>query len=651
MSETFIHYLLIAFVTSLVFYCIGYAIFKLFRFQSEGPFTSVFLKLSIGCFSFAAICALYFTSLKTIFSGIIICLGYFAVGYWKSSPKKHLQGISLKKELLVIILFLLVTFIIYSYRFYSASYNGDSVLNIPNPDFTFYARISHFIVNSGVESATPTLVYPELNSVDPYHYFELWLNGGISHFSGGDNLQILFLVSYTLGISLVWSGFCALAEALNKINLANGIFAVFATFFIPLPWALTEVINAGLNKFYILTHAPAEYIDFGLWNMTKIYPVYLVFILAFLAIIKKEKMAAIAALSMLPLIYSTISIPILGALSVYILFDYIFISKDKTFFISSSILLLLLYIFIAVFYSSYLSEASGNELDPFRRLGVEPFYKSFFRPIKIFFDATFQLLILLLPFIVILILELLKYTSLKGLPQFVYQNIRHSLGAQLGIIVYCVSLAAWCVLFDVIDANQFFATSAIPMVNILCFIVVIHVSKMYLKVGVAILCVYFVNITTIDIFEQRLYSEEYMKQVEGVTKENGNIIGFLLNDRDYEGGYGDNIVEALGEYITLFRSDSYAANLSGIGLPFGKPGSDSLRQVANQDDFFRFVQGQQKENKFISIGQSRIDFIDTYNIDYLIASPHVELDTLLSKRVKNTITDVYSRQVLLLLNK
>ena len=384
MSDTFIHYLLVAFVTSLVFYCIGYAIFKMFRFQSEGVFTSVFLKLLIGCFSFTAICALYFTSLKTIFSGLIICLGYFAVGYWKSLPTKRSQGASIKKELFVTILFLLVTFIIYSYRFYSASYNGNSILNIPNPDFTFYARISHFIVNSGVESATPTLLYPETNSVDPYHYFELWLNGGISYFSGGDNLQILFLVAYTLGISFVWLGFCALAENLKKLNGLSILFAFFATFFLPLQSVFSETINEVLNKFFILTHAPSQYISFGLWNMTKIYPVYLIFIVAILAFLKKEKYFGIAALSTLPFVYTTLSISVLSAIGLYILVDYFFISKDRAFFIITLICLVLTALFIFLFYYSYITISEGNPLDPFYRVGHEPIYKWVLGPSKFF---------------------------------------------------------------------------------------------------------------------------------------------------------------------------------------------------------------------------------------------------------------------------
>ncbi len=650
MSETFIHYLFIAFLTSLVFYCIGYAIFKIFGVQSEGVFTSVFLKLLIGCLSFTAICALYFTSLKTIFSGLIICLGYFAFGYWKSLPAKRPHGVSLKKELLVLLSFLLVTVIFYSYRFYSASYNGNSILNIPNSDFTFYARISHFIVNSGIESATPTLLYPEQNSVDPYHYFELWLTGGISYFSGGDNLQILFLVAYTLGISLVWLGFCALAENLKKLNAISILFAFFATFFLPLQSVFSETINKFLNQFFILTHAPSEYISFGLWNMTKIYPVYLIFIVAILAFLKKEKYIAIAALSTLPFIYTTLSLSVLSALGLYILVDYFFISKDRSFFIVTVICLALTALFIFIFYYSYITNSEGNPLDPFYRVGHEPIYKSVLRPVKIFFDASIQLLILIFPFIVLLLLEhKISWTKIRM--QDIFREISRHPYIPFALCLYLASLAAWSILYGIIDANQFFATSAIPMINILCFIVVIHISKIYLKVGVALLSVYFVKITTHDIFEQRLYSEEYMKRLEGETKEKGNIIGFLLDKRDYQDGYGGNIVEVLGEYITLFRADCYGTNLSGIGPPFEKTGFDSVTHAANQDDFFRFVQEQQKKNKFISIEQSRIDFIDTFNIDYVVASPNVELDTLLSKRVKSTIVDGYSRQILLLLNK
>ena len=653
MSEIFYHYLFILISTSLLLYLTGFALLKVLGFACKDAFTSVFLKLFVGCFSFTAICALYFTSLKTIFSGLIIFCLFFLIGFWKERRKRLFQRNNLQKELLVVLLFVIVTAILYSYRFYSLSYNGASILNIPNTDFSFYARISYFIVDTGIETATPTLVYPELNTVDPYHYFDLWFNGGISYFTGGDNLQILFLVSYTIGISLVWLGFCSIAESLNKLSFLNVLFAALGTFFIPLPSFFSEGINDFMNKFLILTHAPAEYIDYGLWNMTKLYPVYLILIGSMLALIKKEKIMAIAIFLTLPIIYSTICIPTMLTVSIYILVDYVFISKDKRLFLYSIACLFTITLFFLLFYYSYLIDPLGNGINPFKRFGVEPFYKSILRPVKVFFDTTLQLLILILPFLIFLILELHHRIGARTIPTKIFNAIKNSEGAQMAFVLYFSALATWSVLYDFGDANQFFAGSAIPLINILCFVVVIYLSKWYLKIIAFVLSIHFVNYTTGGIFEQRLNSETYMNEIADVIKSKGRICGYLLSKQDYQEGYGYNIVEVLGDYITLFRPDIYFVNLSLSELPLSakKMASDSMQFELARHDFHKFIFKQQKSNQYSSITQSRIDFIDEFNLDYLVISSRVKLDSLLEARVNRRITDAYSGHVFLLLNK
>jgi len=654
MTEIFVYFLAVAIAASIIIYGIGHVIVTMIHFHASGTFTRVFIKFFAGCFSSTAICALYFTSLKTIFLGTSISCIYFFFWYRKYNAKKPIQFTPYRKELAVVLLFLVVLSAIYSYRFYSASYNGNSILNIPNSDFTFYARISHFIRTTGVESATPSLVYLEQNTRDPYHYFDIWFPSLISAFVGNKDLQVLFLVSYTMGITMVWLGFCAIAETLKKLSALNILFALLATFFLPLQSFFSEFINTNVNTFFLLTHAPPDYLAYGLWNMSKMYPVYLVFIAAILALIKNEKAIAIAILSVLPFIYTTIAIPITIALSFYILFDFIYISKEKKFFIGTSVFLALVYLFIFAFYLPYLTDSVGVQLDPFRRIGVEPLYKSILRPVKIFVDTTLQVIILVFPFVVLLFLELRSKRQLRTLPSEFLKNLRNKPYVQLALILYCASLISWCILFDIVDANQFFVKTAIVMINILCFFVLVNLSKPLLKLLAFVLAIYFINITTKDIFEQRLYSEDFAKKVQEETKSTERIIGFMLGAADYKDGFGDNIVDVLGDHITLFRPDSYFVNLTITDwpLPEEKMESDSMKQYLSQHDFYQFITNQKKLSSFHNIAQSRIDFIDEYKVDCIMASSHVALDSLLVKRISKAVQDPYSgQQFLLLRNK
>ncbi len=652
MPEIFVRYLAIVLAVGLVLYCIGCVVFLFLRFQPKHIFTSVFLKIFVGCFSFTAICALYFTSLKTIFSGLIICIVYFFTEL-RLSKRKGIRGpVNIKAEAGVLLLFLVVVSGFYTYRYNSITHDGDSVLNIPNSDFTFYARISHFLVESGIESATPSLIYQELNARDPYHYFDIWFNGGVSFFSSGDNLQILFLVSYTIGISLVWLGFCSIAENLDKLTWINVVVAFLATFFLPLQSFFSESINQVVNQFFILIHAPPHYLAYGLWNLTKIYPIYLVFISAILAFLKHEKGLGLAILSVLPFIYTTVAIPIMLTLSVYVVVDYFFGSRDKAFFFRTAAALACVYLFILAFYYPYLTDSVGSQLDPFRRLGVEPIYKSIFRPAKIFLDASVQLLVLVMPFLVLLLIDLSNRTTLDRLRQTVFDEIRKNNYVQFGIVLYASSLVSWCILFDIVDANQFFVKTAIVMVNILCFIIAISLRKILTRAIMLLLCGYFVVITNDDIFEQRLYSQGYMEEIERVVDTTGRIGGFMLGEADYKQGYGNNIVEVLGDYITLFRPDIHFVNLSlpDSLLEEGIFNADVERRLG-ENDFYKFMLAQKKDNVFSSVVQSRRAFINEFDIECVIVSPHVILDSLLEEQVLKKITDTYSGQAFLLLNK
>jgi hypothetical protein len=569
-----------------------------------------------------------------------------------SKKKWPRYPVNVKAEAGVVFLFLVVVTGFYAYRYNSITHDGQSIPNIPNPDFSFYARISHYLVESGIESATPTLIYNDLKAPDPYHYFDIWFNGGVSFFSSGDNLQILFLVSYTVGIAMVWLGFCSLAESLGKLTFINVCLAFLATFFLPLQSFLSESINQVVNQIFILTHAPPHYLAYGLWNLTKIYPIYLVFIAAMLAFLKHEKGLGLAIMSVLPFIYTTVAIPIMLTLSVFIVVDYFFVSKDKMFFVRAAAALGSVYVFIFAFYYPYLTDSVGSQLDPFRRLGVEPLYKSIFRPAKIFFDASAQLLVLVMPFILLSQIDKVKRASLDRLWRRLIEELKRNTLIQIGIILYVSSLMSWCFLFDIVDANQFFVKTAIVMINIICFIIAISLRKILTNVLMLLLCVYFIIITNDDIFEQRLYSQNYMEEIETVVDRTGRISGFILGEADYKQGYGNNVVEVLGDYITLFRPDSYFVNLS-FADSLVKEGifNREVEERIGENEFYKFITGQKRNNTFSSIVESRHKFIEEYDIDYVIASPHVVLDSLMEKHASRKIKDTYSGHVFILRDK
>lgn len=77
-------------------------------------------------------------------------------------------------------------------------------LYVISDDIYDYAATSSQLVHYGVENRTSmySILYPDMfTGVQPYHYFELWLNGMITTFFGGSYVYNLLFVTYPL---LLW---------------------------------------------------------------------------------------------------------------------------------------------------------------------------------------------------------------------------------------------------------------------------------------------------------------------------------------------------------------------------------------------------------------------------------------------------------------
>jgi hypothetical protein len=143
-----------------------------------------------------------------------------------------------------------------------------------------------------------------------------------------------------------------------------------------------------------------------------------------------------------------------------------------------------------------------------------------------------------------------------------------------------------------------------------------------------------------------------MRKVGEVVKTTGKVSGFLLGEEDYEHGYGNNVVEVLGDYVTLYRPDMYFVNLS-IPDSLLKVGlfDSNVKKILADNDFYRFMMMQNKNNTFSSVEKSRHEFLDKVNIKFLFASPHAVFDSTLETRVQTRIEDPYSGHVFVGLTK
>ncbi len=148
---------------------------------------------------FISFFANYQTGGETVFVLYPLVLGYLI--YIRLS--KHTFEFSLNL-LIVQGGFLLYLIPIYLLQFLLHYDFSKGALYVISDDIYDYASTSYQLVHYGIENRTSLLAefYPKLfNGVQPYHYFELWLNGMITTVFGGSYVTNLLFVTYPL---LLW---------------------------------------------------------------------------------------------------------------------------------------------------------------------------------------------------------------------------------------------------------------------------------------------------------------------------------------------------------------------------------------------------------------------------------------------------------------
>jgi len=643
MYKPFLENYSILITTVIFFYTIGFLVFKIFKITIASVYASIFSKLVLGLSVFVIATAIYFTHGKTVFLGTAISLFYFfsTRKYDKVQLVRFKIG-SQTREWHALGYWLIGLTVLFIFRFYSISYNAESIPNIPNVDFAYYARISYFLVAQGFETTYPRLLYPELNTNDPYHYFDLWLNAGIAVISRGNHLLILYLVNYTLGIGLVWLGFCSLAETFAKPTAVVVCMALMCTFLMPIDLPYVGVINSFFSRLGLPTNSPPSYVSYGLWNVTKLYPVYIFILSSFICFARGYRRLGIVLLSLLSLMFTSIGLSILFAIFTYLIVDFFFGTRERMFFVSGIGYIGALFLFMVTFYMLAKNDlVEVVNLNPFWRFGTEPLYKSLLRPFKIFVDANVQLIILYLPFVVFFIFHF-RHVPLKHL----YYKLKRDSIFSISISLYGCSLVLWCLLNGLQDSNQFFADVGVTVANILLgFFFLTRRTYISVSVFMVVSSFLFLAIKN-DIFEQMLYSQKYLTAIESDVKKAGPVYGFMFAGEDYNAMNYNPSVNILGDYIELFRSDVYPVCLSVFdSYTLSKADSANFQQQLRQSDFYRFVMQQKSSGSFHSIPKSRLDFIEHFGIKYLIVSPDVSLDSLLSSKVVNSYTDDYSKHV------
>lgn len=611
----------ITFIASiLIFYLIGSLLKNVLKLKEPFNYTSLFSNLLIGVVAFTTTTAIVATSGKTILSLIVLLFVPLFWGYRSFFAKKEQcsqqPSLLVNKKILLAHTFLALN-IIFFVR-YSTIHSESNILSLPHPDYLLYARLSYFLLHTGIEHVLTNPVLPP-DGVTPYHYFENWLNAGIAFISNNNYLQNLMLVVFPLLIFTTWLGICAVLEKLPVSKV-----------FIPL-WAFLGTLVMGL-------YLPFLYDQFEFlqrmrifarneWNYHKLSVIYVFLLASILAFIQNKKYLAYLLLLSLPVFYTTTAPAIFGGLFLYSLL--LFFRKQKQEAIGVLVHTFVVAIFLKGFYLFFVSKS----MDTTPLIMIEKLLGDVRTKINIIGGAILHLSILYIFTLPIL------WLSRKEL----LFCLKEKTFISLAFLLPAVGLGSWALYSFNIDAVQIFSNIAIPLINILLILLIAYQGSKKKTLSYVYIAVILVSFS-FTISEIRVKNNVENSQLEVLKSnlEHTNLFGVSWREpKEFLNIFHKNTnFNMLGNYLTTLFSEAFVVELNVHQTPVDSNSRYAHSEIAmiKNSPFYRYTEKQKKEGKFTGLEQSHLDFIKEFNIKFLITSKDTQLPTHLQKLVTKELT-------------
>jgi len=603
-----------------LFWLIGYGIKKLLKISDSLSYTSILFNTLTGLIAFATIVAIISTKGKTV---MILSILFGAILYLVHKKEKNVNTVesSNSKEIKLIFLNLLLgCSMIFILLFFS--YTKDNFIVFLNSDYCFYADLSYQIIHTGVEHYYTNYVMPP-SGLQPYHYLEIWLNGGVALFTQQNYLMVFLLVTYPIFIFLVYTGLCVL---LNHISFKPAF----------IPWvAFLATFTTGIfipdipfyqylqKKFYVDLYTNI------LWDYHKLSIPYTFIVTTIILFIKREIKSAYIVLLYIPVFYSTVAPALfcgIGLLAVYLLL----FKKEhgKWLFGQLVIASTILFLFYAVFQDK--SVSLSLVLDTNIRNKINIIGNT---TLGIFFIYWY---ILLIAFI---FLRKEVISMFRSLPY-----------TWLIIFVPVFGLLTWAMLSKNLDSVQMFSNVAMLVLNSSAIGVLFMLLKDKRKTIFFILLIFISGCSMYYKVFRNFAGTNYkvetekLKLIKKIFENNPNRLGVFLRDTSEfkislfrVNGYSSSMVY---DFSCVF-SDNYAVLLNVHEVNptvFSETHKQKIAEKMVKISIFnRYIEKQKRENRFVSIEKSQLDFIKEYKVSYIATKPNYVLPAHLASLVKEKV--------------
>jgi len=613
----------------LIFLGTGYFITKIFQIkQSKTAFSLLFL-LWIGQLFFTIIGAIIFTKGNTSLV-IAVPILFFLLYQIKTNPINISYNSNHFKFILIYFFISIIFITLWNHLKY---YNND--LNryiIANADFIFYAKVSDYIINTGIERNNLNYV-TEINYTIPYHYYDLWLNGLLGKLFQVNYLATLTNITYNLNFIIVFLGILVFIESIlifyNKQFNFSKIFLLTTLVFFS-----TSFYHPFLQKFIKQIDIAG---NFDIFESPKLFPIYITCIFIYLSIIFKNHGLFFLSLILCGLLYPT-TIPAFYSISfLIILFDYFLIKKIKNHF-NYLVLLMLSAMFFIIFY-----KFTGNNIknDAFfssiLQINLADLIKMFIIP----FATIFFVLILYFPYLLLIKSKIL-------FDKFYIKNSFYFM-----IAILAISLTVWAIGNKAQNSVQLFYNPFTPVLHVFLYLSILTVylfaDKKWIYITTLILLVNVsVNAHKIFFDKPSKNDKDFVLKVAKAVEQKNRLGAFIFSPEYYLNNINNffskiYFVYPPASFLSYFDTQYHPISLSIFDTKYDSTSKffQTEKLLMENSEFYQFVETQKKNNQFKSILQSQVDFIKKYNIQWLVT----DKDARLPSEIEEIVTEKFTSDI------
>lgn len=511
-------------------------------------------------------------------------------------------------------------------------------------DIHIYSLRSYYLGQSGWENyfGVYNTFDPNFHGLNPYHYFELWLNASINQVFGSLSVLNLSLVTGPLLQLLSFLGILAIVEYFRPVKAWQIL------------GALSFLFLAGLYLFYGRLGFPALSLPIVSYpfKLVSYYPFLIGLVLA--ALYQQELKALLFVLA-LPIV-TFVALPSITALVFLLCISNPLLKISRIPLLKIIALAIIFLGGIGLFYA-IMPEPAANSTFTVEGAELSKLLINFFENSTIYIQSFAYALahwgLLYGPFILI------------GYFNKVFWS-RQAFLLSCFVFLLLAAAACYALLGAFAQASQLFYNVAFSFSNCLAILVFIeayhaHTKVFSLKKSITV----FIFILTLGtqfylVYEKHIlpkqekaYSTAYLLQIEewATSGKLSPIGGAFKAPEDYSSEYAKMTTGyVLGYYLQFMKDGITTVSMSDYEIPINQKNKRNNLKDIQSGAFYQFVARQKKAQTFTTVEDSKRKFILENAINFLILSQNATLPKSLENKIDQILLDSVSGERFILLN-